>query len=311
MIQKNQPFQLYTVLTGIDGPHVLITAGVHGDEYEPILVANALNTGLREMLKVGKVTIIPMVNPSAYYQSSRYGADGLDLARTCPGSEEGSATEIAAYHLSQCIEEADFYIDMHTGGAIFDIFPLCGYLLHPDLLVLKKQQAMARAINLPLIWGTEPSPKGRSLSVALKANVPAIYLEYGGGTTARREVVEAYYNSCLKVLSHLGMVESAKHFTDNNIYWLEDHSIDQGNLQIKMPASRAGIFVASVKLGDFISKGSIWGTITDPLNNVEEVVRADADGLVFLLRTHARVKTGESLGGILGVIKNRKIVLNG
>ena len=40
---------------------------------------------------------------------------------------------------------------------------------------------MARAFNLPLIWGTDASLEGRSLSVARDAAVPAIYAEYLGG----------------------------------------------------------------------------------------------------------------------------------
>lgn len=40
---------------------------------------------------------------------------------------------------------------------------------------------MARAFGLPLIWGTDPTLPGRSLSVARDANVPAIYAEYLGG----------------------------------------------------------------------------------------------------------------------------------
>ncbi len=51
---------------------------------------------------------------------------------------------------------------------------------------------MALAFNLPLVWGTDYRPNGRTLSVARDAKIPAIYLEFGGGTGFRTQVVDAY-----------------------------------------------------------------------------------------------------------------------
>jgi hypothetical protein len=30
------------------------------------------------------------------------------------------------------IRSADYYIDLHTGGTEFSIYPLAGYMLHPN-----------------------------------------------------------------------------------------------------------------------------------------------------------------------------------
>lgn len=64
-----------------EGPAVLITAGVHRDEYEPMIAANQLKSELKGLIKSGTVTFVPVVNDAAYDNNSRCGDDGLDLAR--------------------------------------------------------------------------------------------------------------------------------------------------------------------------------------------------------------------------------------
>lgn len=175
-MEDNKLVKSYRVDSGKAGPNVLLTAGVHGDEYEPMLTAMQLINELPELLASGSVTIVPITNESAYAHGSRYGEDGLDLARTCPGNSEGTITERVASQISTFIKKADCFIDMHTGGLAYDIYPLAGYMLHPSFEILKKQQEMALAFNLPLIWGTDYRPEGRTLSVARDAKVPAIYV---------------------------------------------------------------------------------------------------------------------------------------
>ena len=194
------------------GPRLLITGAVHGDEFEPIAAIHQLISLFEKNAPTvtpfrGTVTLIPIVNEPAFLRGHRCGDDGLDLARTCPGRADGSATERIAHELSQTIREADYYIDLHTGGTELSVSPLSGYMLHPDLDVLEKQRLMARAFNLPIVWGTSAHLDGRSLSVARDANVPAIYCEYLGSATCSHDGVVAYLEGCLNVMGALGMME--------------------------------------------------------------------------------------------------------
>ncbi len=288
------------------GPHLLLIAGVHGDEYEPILAAREIAASLSGRLRKGKVTVVPLANESAYFAASRYGADGLDLARVCPGNAAGSVTEQAAAGISALIAGADYLVDMHTGGLAFGIYPLAGYMLHPDPAVLEQQRQMALACNLPVIWGTDASPDGRTLSVARDAGIPAIYLEYGGGTGIREQVVAACVKGFFNLLRSLGMMEGEVETTpEAGRYRVEDDRKDSGYLQGKMPAPAEGIFIAKVSLGALVKKGQEWGEIVDPVSGTTTVVRADSDGLVFLLRNTVKVVKGDALGGILPV-ENRQ-----
>ena len=100
----------------VPGPHLLITAGVHGDEFEPMVAVRRLIEAFDPSALKGRVTLVPLVNEAAFYNRARTAEDGLDLARVCPGNHEGSVTERTAAALSDLIRSADYYIDLHTGG---------------------------------------------------------------------------------------------------------------------------------------------------------------------------------------------------
>ena len=198
------------------GPHLLITGGVHGDEFEPMAAIRRMIREIRPEELCGRVTLVPVVNEPAFRRGQRTAEDGLDLARTCPGRVDGSVTERIAWELSKLIRSADYYIDLHTGGTRLTVLPLTGYTLHPNAEVLEKQRRMARAFGLPLIWGTDPNLEGRSLSVARDANVPAIYAEYLGGGRFDPQGVEAYVRGCLGVMAEMGMLPQARSASEGN-----------------------------------------------------------------------------------------------
>ena len=139
--------------TGVEpGPHLLITGGVHGDEFEPMaairrLIRRFATGDCPEPLKTGTLTLVPVVNEAAFLHGERTAPDGLDLARVCPGSLDGSETERTAHALSELIRQADYYVDLHSGGTAFSVLPMTGYTLHADRRGLDRQREMARAFT--------------------------------------------------------------------------------------------------------------------------------------------------------------------
>lgn len=279
------------------GPHLLITGGVHGDEYEPMEAVRALIDLLPERLNRGKVTLIPVVNESAFRLGRRVGDDGLDLARTCPGSANGSVTERTAHALSQHIQEADYYIDLHTGGSRLNVLPLVGYVLHRDRSILDQQRAMAKAFGLPVIWGTNAELEGRSLSVARDAGVPALYAEYHGHPFDP-EGVDAYRNGCLRVMRYLDMIDDAPTASGEEQLVVEDDRPGSGHMQDCQPAPCEGLFRPSVVLGQRVEKGEVLGTIGNVLGDVRTPVCADRTGIVLVLHGCPRIGEGDSVAVI-------------
>ncbi len=282
------------------GPHLLITGGVHGDEYEPMVAIRRLMEEFDPATLKGRVTLVPLVNEAAFARRSRTAEDGLDLARVCPGNPEGSETERIAVALSELIRSADFYIDLHTGGVRYEILSLVGYGLHEDETVLNHQREMARAFNMPIIWGTSARHEGRSLSVARDAGIPAIYTEFTGGAKCSEGGVQMLRDGCLNVARYLGMLERT--IPDSLVeYIVEDDRDDSGHLQTQMPAPADGFFEARVRLGDFVERNQIIGKVFDPLGQRGINVAAPHDGMVLMLQTFPAATAGESLGAILPI----------
>ncbi len=286
-------FEIFVIKGKSDGPHLLITAGVHGDEYEGIEAIRRLIAEIQSSEIIGKLTLIPIVNESAYARDSRCGEDELDLARTCPGKANGSITERVAAELTAQIQKADLYIDLHTGGKAMQLDPLVGYMLVSDSGVLEKQRRMARAFSLPVIWGTSGELDGRSLSAARDAKVPAIYAEYLGGETCSPSGVEAYLSGCREIMIEFGMLPGETAQISEAEVNIEDCRSSSGHLQIHHPSPQDGTFEATVSLGQNVKSGDEFGRVGGA------VISAENDGRVICLRVDPKVIKDECLGVIL------------
>ena len=280
------------------GPHLLIVAGVHGDEYEPMATVRRLIKEVNSEQLRGRLTLVPCVNEAAFQRGSRVAEDGLDLARTCPGRADGSITEQTAHAVSDLIRQADYLIDLHTGGTAFRLAPLSGYMLHPNASVLDEQRRMSRAFNLPIVWGTHAGAEGRTLSVARDANVPAIYTETGGGGGCDSLYVDQCVEGCLAVMSELGLLERPAQ-PSRVEHFVEDPRMQSGVLQIQHPAPCDGFFEHAVQLGQAVDKGDLIGNVIDVMGDRREPVLAHEAGVVLMLRWVRSVNAAEALAAIL------------
>ncbi|MFO0910838.1 MAG: succinylglutamate desuccinylase/aspartoacylase family protein [Isosphaeraceae bacterium] len=292
-------FESIRIAGTTEGPHVVITAGVHGDEFEPMAAVRDLGRRLTGNLHRGAVTLVPVVNEPAFRLGQRTAEDGLDLARVCPGRQDGSVTERIAHDLARLIRSADAYIDLHTGGVRLTVLPLVGYMLHPNPEVLSIQRRMARAFGLDVIWGTSPDLNGRSLSVARDAAVPAIYAEYLGGGRFEPRAVEAYVRGCEQVLGELGVVEPRDSGIGEPRLVIEDGSPGSGHMQVQHPSPEDGFFQADVEPGIRVETGQLLGRLSDPTGRRVMPIVSERAGWVFVVRTFASVRRGDGLAVVV------------
>ncbi|NND05310.1 MAG: succinylglutamate desuccinylase [Saprospiraceae bacterium] len=290
------------------GPHLLVTAGVHGDEYEPMEACRRLYLQLQDEMELlhGKITLVPVVNHPAFAMASRTGPDGLDLARICPGRADGTISERIAHAVSELITSADYYIDMHNGGHLYNIYPFSGYVLHPDHNILMVQQNMARSFGLPIVWGTDPTLPGRTLSVARDANIPAIYIEIGGAGIYNESMTKLAVQGCKNVLANLNLLKIIENKKPVR-YHVEDHRRESGFLQRLLPSPADGFFMPEVAFEEPVKKGQPIGLVQDALGQVKTPILADQDGIVFILRNSPSVHKGDSLGAILPATQREQI----
>lgn len=301
-MSATEPFQVIEIDGAVDGPNLLIVAGVHGDEYEGIAAVRELVRQLESQHEHirGSVTLIPIVNEPAFAIPARCGDDGKDLARTCPGKADGSPTERIAHAISVRIQRADYFIDLHTGGSAMQVWPLIGYGLVSDEDVLAIQRRMARAFGLPLAWGTSAQFDGRTLSVARDAGVPAIYGEYLGGGMCSDTGVKGYIEGCLDVMAELNILTSRpKRDLLSDEHCIEDRSEQSGHMQVCHPCPVSGYFESAVALGEKIEAGSSLGQVF-PIGGGDPIsVPANESGRVLVLRSTCSVQVNDALAVIL------------
>jgi predicted deacylase len=271
--------KVWTCAGSRSGPTVLITAGIHGDEYEgPAAVMRLTETLLPEHLS-GTVIAIPVVNSLAFAAGSRTTPeDGLNLARVFPGNANGSITErLASAVFSEYVSRANYLIDLHSGGVEYVFVPLAGFYGEP--VRDNPSYCAALRFGLPVLWQL-PRTDGVLSNEASKRGIIAIGHEYLGAGQLAPEGVSSYVNgvlSCLRYWRLLDEVQpSQSHHPD----------VYEGDWQLS-PCE--GLFLAHRKLGDPVQRGIKVAeilTIADP----PTPIIAESEGILLGLRSKAYIR---------------------
>lgn len=288
----------YLYVTGrAAGPTLVVTAGVHGDEYEGVEAIPRVFDGTDPDTLTGTLFMIPVCNVPAYEAIARSSPiDGLNLARTFPGDVDGSITQrIADVIATRILPPADFYIDLHSGGMMYDIPTLAGYI-HDSSEIGQRSRAGAEAFGAPVLWGHPlPLAPGRTLSSAVDHNVPCIYTEARGGGYARPEDVDCFARGVVNVMKWLGMLAG-----DPEADTPSHHLVGDGNIDEAILADTAGYFRPEVALLDDVERGQVLGTIRNFFGDVTAEILAPGNGTVIMLRRFHRVRVGDGLAHITG-----------
>ncbi len=278
-----------------DGPTLVVSAGVHGDEYEGVEAIPRIYDQLDPETMSGTLFMIPVCNVPAYESITRSSPiDHLNLARTFPGDANGSITQRIARTLhDQVLPPADFYIDLHSGGMAYNIPTLIGYI-HDNGPLGQQSVAGARAFGAPVLWGHPmPLAPGRTLSSAVDQNVPCLYTEAPGGGFARSDDVDCFYDGVLNVAKMLDIIDGEPQPRP-----MTHHLVGDGNIDQAILAPTGGYFRAEVDLLDEVTSGQCLGTIKDLFGKVITEIRANTDGIVIMLRRMHSVQVGDGLAHI-------------
>jgi predicted deacylase len=263
-----------------DGPVVLISGGVHGDEINGIVaVRRMLEDNLIQPAK-GTVILIPLVNVYGFLSNSRTFPDGRDLNRSFPGSKKGSlASQIAHMMSSQIIPQIDYGIDFHTGGRMLSNYPQ----VRVDFKD-KKGFELAKAFGTHFVLDSPHIDKSfRKEAYKQRKHI----LVYEGGESMRLDeyAVEEAVSGTLRMLQFLGMIEKAPQPKLGII--LQESSW--------IRAKVSGIFTSSVKLGQEVKKGQILAKLSDPYGQVKVPVKAIHNGHIIGHNNNPVVNAGDAL----------------
>jgi predicted deacylase len=275
-----------------DGPTLVVVAGVHGDEYEGVEAIPQIFGQVDPDSLKGDLLMVPICNMPAYEAILRSSPiDGLNLARVFPGDPDGSITHrIAASVRENLIKQADFFIDLHSGGVTYNIPTLVGYT-HDDGELGQRSLEAAKVFGAPILWGHPlPLPEGRTISTAVGLGIPCLYTEAPGGGIARPEDVACFGIGVLNVMKWMDMLPG-----DPERSPIDYHFVGKGNLDQVVSAPVAGYFRPEVQLLEKVTTGQLVGVIQDFFGKTIHETYADTEGHIIMLRRLHRVRVGDGL----------------
>lgn len=272
---------VYVFRSPKEGPAVLFTAGMHGDETNGIeIIRNLVRSKGFNKLKCGSVIAIPIINIVSFLNGSRDLPDGRDLNRCFPGSRSGSLGSRIAYDLMhEVIPQIDFGVDFHTGGAKINNYPQVRCVFDdPKNVEIAKMFAAPFTINAPYREKTlrrEAGKKGKSILV----------YEAGESSRFNKLAIAEGINGCLRMLTYLKMIDSEipqnKTIIINESTWVR--------------AKLSGLFRTTKKYGYHIEKGEVIGTICDPYGEIEEKLISHVNGYIIGINNQPVINEGDAL----------------
>lgn len=267
-----------------DGPCLVVSAAVHGDEINGVeIIRRLLRLPALRRLN-GTLVAVPIVNVLGFTSRSRYLPDRRDLNRSFPGSESGSmASRLAWLFRTQVLSKASHVIDLHTAAIHRDNLPQ----VRADL-GNPKSEALALAFGVPVVIHA-PVIAGSLRDAAGALGIPVITYEAGEALRFDEAAIRAGLRGVQRTMRSLGMLPASRSRKPAP----EPHHIADSTSWVR--AGQDGIFRAVVALGDRVRAGQPLGWISDPFGEREAPVEADAPGLVIGRTNLPLVHQGEAL----------------
>ena len=268
----------------LDGPTVLFTACLHGDEINGTEIVRQLIVQKINKPKRGTIICIPIINIFGFINKTREFPDGRDLNRVFPGSKTGSlASRFAYYILKDIIPHVDYAIDFHAGGA--SRFNAPQIRIVPENPELKE---LSDVFNAPFTLYSK-NISGSFRNSCDKLGIKMLLFEGGKSLDINEEVTNDAIEGTKRFLDHLDMLNPRK---KANIKSKKPIYIEKSNW---VRAKYSGMFHGLVKIGSFIKKGELIATISDPYGKVEHKMKAPHDGYVINVNDAPIVYQGDAI----------------
>ncbi len=295
---NEQPLGYYPIPVAVlkkrKGPTLLLTGGVHGDEYEgPAALMQLLHSFNLDHLH-GRIIIFPALNPSAVVAHARCSPlDDGNLNRAFPGNKKGEPTGMIAQFMEEVVlPQCDAAIDFHSGGKACVFAPLAMVYLGARTAD-EKSLALAEVFNAPYIWSAEFAEQATFNAAAVRQDVPMFATESGGGGGVNPQMVQLVAGGLLRVMHYLGMLDdSVKIPAAGNV------AVPIGvGMNGKIYSNRQGLFVPAVKPEQSVKSGEAAGmmySVIEPEREPSTFCFIE-DGIVLSVINRGMVERGELL----------------
>ena len=277
----------------LDGPTVLFTACLHGDEINGTEIVRQLIVQKINKPKRGTIICIPIINIFGFINKTREFPDGSDLNRVFPGSKTGSlASRFAYYILKDIMPHIDYAIDFHAGGA--SRFNAPQIRIVPENKELKK---LSEVFSAPFTLYSK-NISGTFRNSCDKLDVKMLLFEGGKSLDINDAINKEAIEGTKRFLTHLEMLNPRKKAISNEnktIY------IEKSNW---VRAKHSGLFHGLTAIGSFVKKGDLLATISDPYGKVEHKVKAPHAGFIINVNDAPIIFQGDAIFHISTQLEN-------
>lgn len=276
-----------------DGPVVLFTAGLHGDEINGVEIVRQIIVRKINKPKKGTIVCIPVINIFGFVNKSREFPDGRDLNRVFPGSKTGSLAGRFAYAiLNEIIPHIDYCIDFHAGGACRFNAPQIRIV--PGNAELKE---LADVFNAPFTLYSK-NITGSFRNACGKLGVKMLLFEGGKSLDINNDITQEGVQGAKRFLRHFGMLNPKKQVEE----------ADAPSIYIErsgwVRAKHSGLFQSRTTIGKFVIRGEIIACITDPFGKFEHKVKAPNAGYIINANDAPIVYEGDAIFHITQKLEN-------
>lgn len=269
-----------------DGPTVWLEGCIHGEEYGGAASIIEFMRALDPESLQGTIIGVPVANPASFNFRSRVSSiDGQNLNRIFPGNAGGSHSfQLAAVIGEQLAKNADYLIDLHSGGIGAEV-PF--YVIYKDdgTDSARRSKQLAKHVGVDTIWRV-PEAQGMGGTVtaeSLRHDIPSVTVECGGGTFTEQHLQD-YLTSIRGFMHAVGVLPGDAPVQDQ--YTIISGGSFIHNLE-------GGLFVPECKVGDILPKGAPIARMIDLYGEtVEEILNPYEDSYIAAIRcrfypTHA------------------------
>ncbi len=285
-----------TIVRNGSGPSVLLTGGVHGDEYEGPIVLSRLAREIEPSSIQGRLIILPALNLPALQAGRRLSPiDGLNLNRLFPGRREGSITEAIAHLVTAALLPlVDFVVDLHSGGTSLLYLPLCGTHVVPDRERTRRAIEAMVAFGAPVgLLGTDLDTSGLLDYTVEQQGKLVVSTELGGGGIVSPEAVAIGERGVRNVLRHFGVLKAGSPAPERPATRI----VETPDLESYAMAPMAGVYEPLAECGAEIAKGKVLGFLhqIDQGDFQPVPIHAARGGLLICRRAQGRTARGDCL----------------
>lgn len=283
-----------------DGPIVLLSGAIHGDEYNGPATIQRLFREIGPGALRGTLIGIPIMSPFSFFCRSRSNDldyEHLNLNRIWPGDPDGFLSQRAAHVIhEQAIRKANAILDFHEGGIAF----MARYIAlggvpgtKPDVREAELRMARHFGQGVPIVDKAIDEKAARlgrlgMLSAAGAAlDMPVLTIETGGAGALWPAFVELATTGAKRILTGIGMIDGPPPVDDREQVIVRDGKWirpQRGGFLTNLPG---------MALGAKVKAGTTMGRVEDVFGDTVDELKAPFDSIILDTRHIATVYPGD------------------